>query len=87
MRVDRSIVSRMVQLFRTTGSASKKPYPKQKAFRKLITPAQLLILHLVIQKPGIYLCKIQEELLHVLLLKVDVVVTICRFLNQSGFIR
>ena len=82
--VDRSTVTRTLQLFHTTGSVSKKLYPKEKAFRKLTTPAQLLILNLVVEKPGIYLQEIQEELQNVLLLAVDVS-TICRFLHNSGF--
>ncbi len=60
-------VSRTLQLFESTGSVSKKVYPKDKAFRKLTTPAQLLILNLVIEKPGIYLREIQDELLQMLL--------------------
>ncbi len=84
--VDRSTVSRTLQLFRTTGSVCKKLYPKEKAFRKLTTPAQMLILNLVIKKPGIYLRDIQEEVLHLLLLEVDVS-TIRRFLHSSGLTR
>ena len=30
--VDQSTVSRTIQLFHTTGSVGKKPYPKEKAF-------------------------------------------------------
>ena len=84
--VDRSTVSRTIQLFCVTGSVSKRTYPKEQAFRKLTTPVQLLILHLVMQKPGIYLREIQNELSTTLLLQVDVG-TICRFLHNSGFTR
>ena len=84
--VDRTTVSRTLQLFYTTGCVSKKSYPKEKAFRKLTTPAQLLILNVVVTKPGIYLQEIQEELLNVLELRVDVS-TICRFLHSNGFAR
>jgi hypothetical protein len=44
----------------------------------------MLTLTLVIEKPGIYLREIQEELLHTLLLEVDIS-SICRFLHSSGF--
>ncbi len=45
----------MVSLFNATGSVSKKIYSCEKAFRKLTDPAQLLILNLVVSKPGILL--------------------------------
>lgn len=64
----------------------KKCQRADKAFRKLTTPAQLLILHLVIEKPGMYLKEIQEVLQHDLLIEVETS-TICRFLHTSGFTR
>lgn len=84
--VDKSTVSRTLELFYTTGSVSKRPYPKDKAFRKVTMPAQLLILQLVLDKPGIYLHEIQKELETILLLEVSLS-TICRFLQESGFTR
>ena len=82
--VDKSTVSRTLTLFHTTGSVSKRPYPKQRAFRKLTTPAQLLILHLCLSRPGIYLREIRDEIL--LVLEIDVNESaICKFLQQSGF--
>ena len=42
--VDKSTVSRTLKLLGTNGSVSKRPYPKDRAFRKLTTPAQLQIL-------------------------------------------
>ncbi len=85
LRVHRTTVFCALQLFNFTGSVSKKVYPKDKAFRKLTTPAQLLILNLVIEKPGIYLGEIQDKPLQ-MLLEVDTS-TICRFLHTSGFTR
>lgn len=82
--VDKSTVSRILQLFHTTGSLCKKSKSSANAFRKLTSPAQMLILNLVIEKPGIYLKEIQEELLHTLMLEVDIS-TICRFLHSNGF--
>ena len=84
--VDKSTVSRTLELFYTTGSVSKRPYPKDKAFQKVTMPAQLLILQLVLDKPGIYLREIQKELETILLLEVRLS-TICRFLQESGFTR
>ena len=46
----------------------------------------MLILHIVIEKPGILLHEVQNQLLEVLLLEVDIS-TICRFLQESGFTR
>ena len=80
----RSTVSRTLNLFRCTGSVTKKNYPTDKAFRKLAYPAQILILNLVVSRPGIYLIEIQMELLNILMIEVDIS-TICRFLHTSGF--
>jgi len=82
--IDKSTVSRIVTLFRSTGSVSSKPFPKEKAFRKLTAPAQLAILNFVLQNPGAQLKEIQEMLLQHLLLSVDVS-SICRFLLKSNF--
>ena len=51
--VDRLTVSRTFQIFHVSGSVTKKVYPKSEAFRKLTTRAKLLILNLVVKKPGI----------------------------------
>ena len=81
--VDKSTVQRTVQLFLNTGSVCKRPYPKEKAFRKLTQPAQLFILRLVIDNPAMYLDEIQRHLETMLML----VSTICRFLHENGFTR
>ena len=54
LNVDRSTVSRILTLFHCSGEVSKKVYPKERASRKLTDPAQMLILRLVVSKPGIY---------------------------------
>ncbi len=61
-------------------------YAKEKAYRKLTTPVILMILHLVLTKPGIYLHEIQTEVSSTLLVDVDTS-TICRCLHKSGFTR
>jgi transposase len=84
--VDRSTVSRTVNIFRETGGVSKKKYPKDTHYRKLTTPAEMLILNLILKKPGIYLKELQKELLLQLMIFVDIA-TICRFIHISGFTR
>ena len=60
--VDESTVFRTLQLFHSTGSVAKRKYPTDRAARILTSPCQLLILDLVIQRPGIYLHEIQQVL-------------------------
>lgn len=74
---------RTVALFKSTGQVSKRSYPADKAFRKLTDPAQLLVLHMVLDKPGITLREMQNELQNMLLLDLDTS-TICRFLHTVG---
>ena len=81
--VDKSTVSQTLNLFLTTGSVSKRPYPKERAFRKLTDPAQLLIFRLCLSRPGIYLREIRDELLSVLEIDVNES-AICKFLHKSG---
>ncbi len=81
--VDYSTVSRTISLFLTTGSVSKKEYPKEKACRSLTIPAQMFILNLIVSRPGIYLREIQKELVDLLEIEIDTS-TVCRFLHDSG---
>ena len=85
LNIDKSVY-RILQLYFNTGTVSKRQYPKDKSTRKLTDPAQLLVLHLAIERPGIKLQEIQEELLNLLLVDIHVS-NICRFLHQSGFKR
>lgn len=85
LNVDRSTVSRILNLFQQTGGVSKKAYCKDSlTFKKITTPAQILILKLVVSKPGIFLKEIRRELLQTLMIEVDTS-TICRFLHNNGF--
>jgi len=79
LNVDKSTVYRTLQLFLSTGTVSKSPYPKHRGARKLTDPAKLFILHLVLEKPGITL----HELLDTLLLEIDVS-NICRCLHDKA---
>ena len=60
--VDPSTVSRITTLFRTTGDVAKKPYPSERASRKLTEPAQFFVIYLILDRPGIYLREVQLEL-------------------------
>ena len=62
LSVDKSTVVRTLELFHSTGSAAKRPYPTDRAYRELTSPGQLFILNLVLQRPGMYLQEIQKEL-------------------------
>lgn len=84
--VDKSTVKRVVDIFDSTGSIGKKTYPKEKASRKLTSLAQMFVLDLVLQKPGIFLHEIQKELSQSLLLDISVS-TLCKFLHANGFTR
>ena len=84
--VDQATVSRTIKFFYTTGSVTKRPYPKERACRKLTTPCQLFLLNLVVQQPGIYLHEIQREVQNFLQLTISIP-TICRFLQENGFSR
>ena len=79
--VDKSTVSRTCSKFVTTGSFSKKSYPKDRAYRKVTSAVQLLLLHLLLEKPGVLLRELQKELASTLLVEIDVS-TICRFLHK-----
>ncbi len=81
--VDTSTVQRTVQLFECTGSVQKRPYTKGHLEKKLTPTVKLIILTLVIQRPGILLRELQEQLSEY---GVNVgLSTICEFLHKSGF--
>ena len=84
--VDKSTVSRTLKVFHQTGQVSKKPYPKEKSSRKLTKPAQLLILQLVLDRPGIYLKEIQSELSSTLGINVEMP-ALCKYLHEMKFTR
>ena len=84
--VDQTTVRRIVGKFEASGQVKKKSYPVDKAFRKLNEPAQFFILYLILDRPGIYLREIQNEVL--LQLGLDITVSaICKFLDGIGFTR
>ena len=62
LNVDESTVSRILQLFHTTGEVTKQSYQRNDANKVLTKPVQLFLLQLIIWRPGIYLREIQREL-------------------------
>ena len=62
VNVDVSTVGRIHDIFSATGTVSKKIYPAEKAYRKISEPVQLFILHLLLEKPGIYLREITADI-------------------------
>lgn len=86
LNVDKATVWRTVKLFNETGQVSKRAYPREQAYRKLTQPLELMILHLVLDRPGIYLREIQQELLETT--GADLSLTcICQFLGRVKFTR
>ena len=84
LHVDQSTVSRTVRLFNEQGDVAKKSYPANTGTRKLTQLDQLILLELVLDKPGIYLHELQHQLIEETGTEVDPS-TICRFLAKSGF--
>ena len=84
--VDPSTVSRITTLFRTTGNVAKKPYPSERASRKLTEPAQFFVVYLILDRPGIYLRELQLELQSQLGLNISQG-ALCKFLHKTGFTR
>lgn len=86
LNVDISTVWRIVQKFEVTGHVDKKSYPKDQCFRKLTSPLKLMILHIVLSTPGVYLAEIKRELFEITGADVHAS-SICRFLSKVGFTR
>ena len=86
LNVDVATVWRVIKLFNETGTISKKAYPQEKSFRKLTPPLELMVLHLALNRPGIYLREIQSELLATTGAEVSQS-AICRFFQKVGFTR
>ena len=84
--VDQSIVSRTIQLFHTMKSVGKKPYPEERAFRKLNSSLPATYISPCSSTPRYSQYELQRELLG--LLSVDVnISTIYHFLHETGFSR
>ena len=84
--VDTSTVWRTVQLFRSSGCVSKKQYDTSNLPRKLTDTIQLVLLQLVLERPGIVLHEIQAEIEYITGTTLGLS-TICQSLYQNGFTR
>lgn len=86
LSVDHSTVSRTVARFNETGNVEKKKYPANSGTMRLTDIDKLIILELVVEKPGIYLKEIRAKLIEET--GTDTTCsTLCRFLHESGFTR
>ena len=83
--VDMSTVHRITQQFKTTGTVDKKQYTARTPI-KLTKPVQFTVLHLILQKPGIYLWEIQQELAWLFGLDISAP-SLCNFLKKNNFSR
>ena len=86
LNVDASKVCRVTGLFDRTGDVSPKAHSANPGTAKLTEIDKFIILELAIDKPGIYLREIQEQLHSETGTEVDMS-TVCRFLHASGFTR
>lgn len=84
--VDPSTVYRTVKRFNECGSVSKKAYPKDCREKKLTKTVEMIILNMLLHKPGTYLKEMQEELNVVYGVNVHES-TLCVFLKKNGFTR
>ena len=86
LNVHPSTVCRVVKLFDRSGSVDHKPYLRDNQF-KLITPVvELVLLHIVLQKRGIYLDEIRKELAEATGVHISAS-AICRCLKRVGYSR
>ena len=86
--VDVATVHRTIKLFESTGCV-RRTRSRQRSHNpcmKLSKSVQLAVLHFVLDRPGIYLWEIQQELKFMFNLDVCPA-TLCRFLKQSNFSR
>lgn len=85
LSVDPATVQRTVKKFERFGTVDKKKYSRgNHPLQKLTKPVQFVVLHLVLQKPGIYLREIQQELAWQFGLDVSAS-SLCNFLRKSNF--
>jgi len=86
LSVDPSTVRRTVKIFETSGTVDKKKYPSEKSFRKITRSAGFFVIHLILDRPGIYLRELRKEVQ--LNLGIDVTESaLCTFLHKAGFTR
>lgn len=88
LNVDPSTVQRVVQRFEQSGTVTKDVYPKghNHPSQILTEVDELLVIHLLLDCPSIYLREIQQELAETSGTAVSVP-TLCNFLYKNGFSR
>ena len=62
LNVDQSTVMTTVALFEETGDVQKRRYPPNAGTTKLTDLGKVILLEVVISKPGVYLKEVREEL-------------------------
>ena len=88
LNVNPSTVQRVVQRFEQSGTVTKDAYPKghNHPSQILTEVDELLVIHLVLDHPSIYLREIQQEFAETTGTEVSVP-TLCDFLHKNGFSR
>ena len=85
LNVDLSTIRRVLDTFSATGTVAKV-YPTENAFRKITEPVKFFIVHLILEKPGIYLREITAEVRSTLGVELTES-AVCKFLSKTGFTR
>ena len=86
LNVDVSTVQRTLRLFAQTGCIQKRKYPPNVENTKLTEFAKVLLISLVIERPGIYLHEVKQLLLEYTGIDVQES-TICKVLKACGLSR
>lgn len=86
LNVDPSTVARVIARFMEVGGVQKRSYPFNAGVTKLSDIGKRLIIELAVDKPGLYLAEIQQELYQATGIDVSET-TICRTLQKNGFTR
>lgn len=84
LNVDKSTVLRTVTFFEETGDVHKRKCPTTAGTTKLTDLGKLILLEVVISRPGIYLREVRDKLRQMTRIDINES-TICRFLKESGF--
>ena len=84
--VDTATAWRIVQLFQCTGTVVKKRYNRDNLPKKVNNTIKLVVLHIVLEHPGIYLREIQSKVEYLTGSNISLS-TICHLLQEQHFSR
>ena len=84
--IGESTVRRIVHLFQSTGDVARRPYPIESSFRVITEPVKIFIVHLILQRPGILLREITDEIKATFGLDVTESAT-CKVMKKIGLSR